>query len=234
MCLSRFVCSSPEMCLSRFVPSPEMCLSRFVPSRFVPMCLSRFVPCPGSCREMCLPRNVPVPVRVLPAEKCACPGSCPAVRAAVRAGPGSCRSRFVPDPVRAAVRAATLDPVSWSFMASLRRTPICARNSHPPGAANVPPTNAESAEASADHRTHNERRRAMTWAQRLKRVFNIEVNSCRHCGGTLLIVASVEEPTAFRAIPARGHPCLAHFAKHGAREKAHYRPAPRAPLVVAA
>ena len=74
----------------------------------------------------------------------------------------------------------------------------------------------------------------MTWAQRLKRVFNIEVNSCRHCGGTLLIVASVEEPTAFRAIPARGHPCLAHFAKHGAREKAHYRPAPRAPLVVAA
>jgi len=48
-----------------------------------------------------------------------------------------------------------------------------------------------------------------------------------HCGGSVSIVASIEEPTAIRAI-------LAHFAKHGAREKAHYRPAPRAPSAVAA
>ena len=46
--------------------------------------------------------------------------------------------------------------------------------------------------------------------------------------GTLRIVASIEEPTAIRAIPARRHPCLAHFEKLGALEKAHYRPAPRA------
>jgi hypothetical protein len=74
----------------------------------------------------------------------------------------------------------------------------------------------------------------MTWAQRLKRVFNIDVSTCGHCGGTVRIVASIEEPTAIRAIPARGHPCLAPFEKHGAREKAHYRPAPRAPPAVAA
>ena len=67
----------------------------------------------------------------------------------------------------------------------------------------------------------------MTWAQRHKRVFNIDVSACVHCGGTLRIVASVEEPTAIRAI-------LAHFEKHGALKKAHYRPAPRAPPAVAA
>jgi len=51
---------------------------------------------------------------------------------------------------------------------------------------------------------------------------NIDVSTCVHCGGTLRIVAGIEEPTATRAI-------LAHFEKHGALEKAHYRPAARAP-----
>jgi len=69
--------------------------------------------------------------------------------------------------------------------------------------------------------------RGRLWAQRLKRVFNIDVKTCNHCGGSVRIVASIEEPTAIRAI-------LAHFAKHGAREKAHYRPAARAPPAVAA
>ena len=40
----------------------------------------------------------------------------------------------------------------------------------------------------------------MTWAQRLKRVFNIEVTTCVNCGGAARIVASVEEPHAIRAI----------------------------------
>jgi len=103
-----------------------------------------------------------------------------------------------------------------------------------------------------------ERYRAMTLAQRLKRVLfrascpppfgpafrlfqiapgdlvNIDVNACVHCGDTVRIVASIAEPTAIRAIPARGHRCLAHFEKHGALEKADYRPAPRAPPAVAA
>jgi len=35
----------------------------------------------------------------------------------------------------------------------------------------------------------------MTWAQRLKRVFNIDVSTCGHCGGTVRIVASIGEPT---------------------------------------
>jgi len=53
------------------------------------------------------------------------------------------------------------------------------------------------------------------------------VSTCGHCGGVVRIVASIEEPTAIRAI-------VAHFAKHGALEKAHYRPAARALVAVAA
>jgi len=104
----------------------------------------------------------------------------------------------------------------------------------PSGRGKRPPTDEELTGANSDHRSPDEKRRSMTWAQRLKRVFNIDVSTCGHCGGTLRIVASIEEPTAIRAIPARGHPCLAHFEKHGALEKAHYRPAPRAPPAVAA
>ena len=71
-------------------------------------------------------------------------------------------------------------------------------------------------------RSPEQKRRAMSWAQRLKRVFSIDVTTCAHCGGAVRIVASIEEPTAIRAI-------LAHFEKHGALEQAHYRPAARAP-----
>lgn len=62
----------------------------------------------------------------------------------------------------------------------------------------------------------------MTWAQRIKRVFHIDVTTCVRCGGALRIVACIDEPKAIRAIPA-------HFAEHGTLETAHYRPGPRAP-----
>lgn len=48
------------------------------------------------------------------------------------------------------------------------------------------------------------------------------MGACGQCVGTLRIVVSTEEPSAIRAI-------LADFEKRGAREKAHYRPARRAP-----
>ncbi len=38
------------------------------------------------------------------------------------------------------------------------------------------------ASANADHRTPDEKRRSMTWAQRLKRVFGIDLDTCEHCG----------------------------------------------------
>ncbi len=35
-------------------------------------------------------------------------------------------------------------------------------------------------------KTASERHAAMSWAQRLKRVFRIDIETCRHCGGTVL------------------------------------------------
>jgi hypothetical protein len=37
--------------------------------------------------------------------------------------------------------------------------------------------------------TPTERRASMTWAQRLKRVFNIDIETCRECGGTVKVIA---------------------------------------------
>ena len=47
-----------------------------------------------------------------------------------------------------------------------------------------------------------ERRAAMTWAQRLKRVFDIDVTTCCECGGDVKIIASVEDPTVIQKILA--------------------------------
>jgi len=30
----------------------------------------------------------------------------------------------------------------------------------------------------------------MTWAQRLKRFFKIDIETCRHCGGAVKVIAS--------------------------------------------
>ena len=38
------------------------------------------------------------------------------------------------------------------------------------------------------------RRSAMIWAQRLKRVFRIDVETCQACGGAMKIIASIEDP----------------------------------------
>ncbi len=43
----------------------------------------------------------------------------------------------------------------------------------------------------------------MTWAQRLKRVFGIEIDSCGRCGGKLKVIASIEEPEVICATEAQ-------------------------------
>ena len=42
----------------------------------------------------------------------------------------------------------------------------------------------------------------MTWAQRLKRVFHIEIESCSECGGEVRIIASIEDPAVINQILA--------------------------------
>jgi hypothetical protein len=40
----------------------------------------------------------------------------------------------------------------------------------------------------------------MPWAQRLKRVFNIDVETCRVCGGTAKVIACIEDPVVIKRI----------------------------------
>ncbi len=65
-----------------------------------------------------------------------------------------------------------------------------------------------------------EKRQAMTWAQRLKRVFWIDIETCQHCGGAVRVIASIEDPVVIEKI-------LTHLER---REAAGATPhAPRAP-----
>ncbi|MFN0305818.1 MAG: hypothetical protein ACKVQU_36315 [Burkholderiales bacterium] len=52
----------------------------------------------------------------------------------------------------------------------------------------------------------------MSWARLLKRVFDIDIERCTHCAGTLKIIAAIEEPAVIAKIlmhlglPARAPP----------------------------
>jgi hypothetical protein len=43
-------------------------------------------------------------------------------------------------------------------------------------------------------------RASMTWAQRLKRVFSIDIETCITCGGTMKVIASIEDPMVIQKI----------------------------------
>jgi hypothetical protein len=83
----------------------------------------------------------------------------------------------------------------------------------PSGRGKRPATDAAPVDVRANDepRSSEGRRRAMTWAQRLKRVFGIDITTCNHCGGAVRIVASIEEPNAIGAI-------LGHVEKRGVLE----------------
>ena len=57
----------------------------------------------------------------------------------------------------------------------------------------------------------------MRWAQLLKRVFDIDIAQCPHCGGQLKLIAAIEEPAAIARI-------LTHLGLAA-------QPPPRAPAV---
>ena len=65
----------------------------------------------------------------------------------------------------------------------------------------------------------------MGWAQRLKRVFGIEIDTCQRCGGTLRIIASIEQPEVIAKI-------LAHLERTAPQQHPPERPlGARAPPV---
>ncbi|MDN5938380.1 MAG: IS91 family transposase [Salinisphaera sp.] len=74
----------------------------------------------------------------------------------------------------------------------------------------------------SEEKTPAERHVAMTWAQRLKRVFDIDIRACAACGGAVRIIAAIEDPAVIRSI-------LDHVKKKAALPDAYHRPAARAP-----
>jgi len=53
-------------------------------------------------------------------------------------------------------------------------------------------------------KTPAERRAAMTWARRPKRIFGIDIETCPNCGGALRIIACIEDPAVIKKIPSLG------------------------------
>ena len=53
-----------------------------------------------------------------------------------------------------------------------------------------------------DEKTPAECHAAMTWAQRLKRVFNIDIETCPCCSGPVKVIACIEDPGVIDKIPA--------------------------------
>jgi hypothetical protein len=47
---------------------------------------------------------------------------------------------------------------------------------------------------------HTESHKSLTWAERLKRGFKIDVSVCHHCGGQVMITACIEDPEIIEKI----------------------------------
>jgi hypothetical protein len=62
----------------------------------------------------------------------------------------------------------------------------------------------------------------MTWAQRLKRVFNIDMETCSTCGGALRVIACIEDPVVIDKI-------LTHLEKKAIGVEPAVLPQSRAP-----
>ena len=71
-------------------------------------------------------------------------------------------------------------------------------------------------------RTPAEQRVAMTWAQRLKRVFGIDIKTCHEYGGTVKVIACIDDPVVIEKI-------LSHLQEKLTSTPAGLRPASRAP-----
>ena len=72
----------------------------------------------------------------------------------------------------------------------------------------------------AKDQTPAERHATMTWAQRLKRVFNIDIETCRECGGVVKVIACIEDPVVIQKI-------LNHLKEKGEHQDAFRLPESR-------
>ncbi len=72
--------------------------------------------------------------------------------------------------------------------------------------------------------TPAERRASMTWAQRLKRVFNIDIETCSECAGAMKVIACIEAPVVIKQI-------LDHLEQKAETSESRVLPENRAPPV---
>lgn len=77
---------------------------------------------------------------------------------------------------------------------------------------------------SGTHRvqTPTDRRVALTWAQRLNQVFNIDIDTCSTCGDAVKVIACIEDPVVIKKI-------LTHLKEKAASAKPDLIPEGRAP-----
>ncbi len=64
------------------------------------------------------------------------------------------------------------------------------------------PVTAHNTSDELDGALHHASSARMSWARLLKRVFDIDVEHCPHCGGKLKIIAAIEEPGVIARILA--------------------------------
>jgi hypothetical protein len=65
----------------------------------------------------------------------------------------------------------------------------------------------------------------MTWKQRLKRVFHMDIEVFKHCGGHVKVIASIEDPKIIEQILKN----LKHKAAKANAAKQHESPPERTP-----
>jgi hypothetical protein len=82
--------------------------------------------------------------------------------------------------------------------------------------------NRPKATEAGEEQTPAERRASMSWAQRLKRVFNIDIETCRECGGAVKIIACIDDSVVIEKI-------LTHLDEKDAAAEASRQPRCRAP-----
>ncbi|MGH8523174.1 MAG: hypothetical protein ACREXY_02845 [Gammaproteobacteria bacterium] len=74
------------------------------------------------------------------------------------------------------------------------------------------PLDANASSADPADAPHHSVPARMSWARLLKRVFDVDIEQCSQCGGTLKIIAAIEDPTVIAKIlthlglPARAPP----------------------------
>ena len=73
-----------------------------------------------------------------------------------------------------------------------------------------------------ENQTPAEKRASMTWAERLKRVFDIDIETRSENGGDVRVITSIEEPVVIRKV-------LDHLEARGALARSCQFPSCRAP-----